>query len=215
MMSSSPMFTTFPSHSWVRTPAAAVLAAAIVAADLVSAACAVVPRSEGQTATASLDRAAPEVSSRSGTTTTPIRGRPVDTLLPGPRLYDAPRTRGDQGYDLRIDVPRELEVDVPAVARVSVGARDTWSLSLEYPIELLVTPAHGLRVDPLHWTAEDAVARSDRSCEFALPIEAGRAGDLWLRGELRFALCQENACVPVQKTIHVEFTVIDEATVRR
>ena len=51
----------------------------------------------------------------------------------------------------------------------------------------------------------DAVSFDEKSAEFAVSFTASDAGDKTFTGEFKFAVCEEEACVP--KTEKLEFVV--------
>jgi len=134
----------------------------------------------------------------------PIAGKPVEG---GGKVATVP----GEGQDSR---PYEVEIDAGTAAvgeqgkvTIKVVPDETWHVNLEYPTALTVEAPDGVEIAKPEQGKADALALTEQTCEFAVTYTPREAGDKAFRGELRFAICQDTACVPKSEAIAFEVAV--------
>lgn len=132
----------------------------------------------------------------------PIAGKPVEGEAKVAVASGSPAT--DKEYTLQID-PEEAKVGQESKVSIRVIPQGEWHMNLEYPTKLEVTAPAGTTVAKPQLAKADAIKLDEQSCEFAVTFTPQEAGDKTFTGEFKFAVCQEEACVP--KTEKLEFNV--------
>jgi hypothetical protein len=131
-----------------------------------------------------------------------IEGKPVE----GEGKTATAPTGGatDKEYTLQID-PEEAKVGQESKVSIRVIPQGEWHMNLQFPTKLEITPPTGVTVAKPKLAKDDAVKLDEGSCEFAVALTPSEAGDKTFTGELKFAVCIDEACVP--KTEKLEFQV--------
>lgn len=138
------------------------------------------------------------------TTPAPIEGKPVEG---GGKVASVPGGgETEPGYKLEIDTG-EGKVGEEGKVTIKVVPAASWHVNLEYPTKLQVEAPSGVEVAKAEQGKGDAVALTEDNCEFAVTYTASEAGAKAFSGELRFAVCQEDACVPKSETLAFEVAV--------
>ncbi|KIG17404.1 hypothetical protein DB30_03323 [Enhygromyxa salina] len=134
-----------------------------------------------------------------------VEGQPVDgDQKVGTAAGDA---AGDnKQYALQID-PAEGKVGEEGQVSIRVIPSETWHMNLEYPTKLQVTAPAGVVVAKPKLGKDDAVKFDEENCEFAVKFTPSEAGDKTFTGELKFAVCQDTACVPKTETLEFQVAV--------
>jgi hypothetical protein len=133
----------------------------------------------------------------------PIAGTPVEG---DQKVARAPAAGGgEEGqYTLQIE-PSDAVAGEPGQIRIRVVPRGEWHMNLGYPTKLAITAPAGVEVAKPDLAKDDAIKLDEDSCEFEVGFVAAEAGDKTFTGEFKFAICQDEACVP--KTEKLEFHV--------
>lgn len=134
-----------------------------------------------------------------------VEGQPVD----GEQKVGA--AAGDGGganeqYALQID-PSEGKVGEEGQVTIRVVPTAEWHMNLEYPTKLQVTAPAGVEVAKAKLGKDDAVKLDERNCEFSVKYTPSEAGDKTFTGEIKFAVCQDTACVPKTETLEFQVAV--------
>jgi len=132
----------------------------------------------------------------------PIAGKPVEGEAKVAVAAGGGET--EKEYSLQID-PEEAKVGQESKVSIRVIPQGEWHMNLEYPTKLEITPPAGTTVAKPKLAKADAIKLDEQSCEFAISFTPSEAGDKTFTGEFKFAVCQEEACVP--KTEKLEFQV--------
>ena len=82
-----------------------------------------------------------------------------------------------------------------------------WHMNLEYPTKLSVTPPAGIEVAKPKLSKDDAVKLDEQHCEFSVKYTPSETGDKTFTGEIKFAVCQDTACVPKTETLEFQVAV--------
>lgn len=139
---------------------------------------------------------------KSADATKPIVGKPVDGAQ---KVAMAPGgAKDEQQYALQIE-PGEAKVGEPGKVSIRVVPKGEWHMNLEYPTKLEITAPAGSTVAKPKLGKDDAVAFTEEGAEFAVAFTPNKAGDQTFTGEFKFAVCQDEACVP--RTEQLEFHV--------
>ena len=131
-----------------------------------------------------------------------IEGKPVDGE--GKVAVANGGAATSKEYALQID-PEEAKVGQESKVSIRVIPQGEWHMNLEYPAKLEITPPTGATVAKPKLEKGDAIKLDEQSLEFAVAFTPSEAGDKTFTGEFKFAVCQEEACVP--KTEKLEFQV--------
>ena len=143
--------------------------------------------------------------SPTGDAVAPAEGQPVD----GEQKVGT--AAGEEGaantqYALQID-PGEGKVGEEGQVSIRVVPSADWHMNLEYPTKLMVTPPAGVEVAKAKLSKDDAVKLDEQNCEFAVKFTPSEAGDKTFTGEIKFAVCQDTACVPKTETLEFQVAV--------
>lgn len=133
-----------------------------------------------------------------------IEGKPVDGESANPAVKDG-EAAGDKRYTLTIVPPDAAKPGEQGVVKVKVLPQGPWHMNHDYPTKLTVSPPDGVEVAKSEQKKGDAVAFTDENCEFDVAFTSNDAGDKSFSGKFKFAICQDEACSPVQEDI--QFTV--------
>lgn len=133
-----------------------------------------------------------------------IAGKPVEgegkvATAPGP---------GDaqKDYTLQID-PGEAKVGEESKVSIRVIPQGKWHMNLGYPTKLVIDPPQGVAVTKPKQEKDDAIKLDEESCEFAIAFTPAEAGAKTFTGEFKFAICQDEACVPQTEKLQFEVAV--------
>ncbi|MFV8755778.1 hypothetical protein ACNOYE_34945 [Nannocystaceae bacterium ST9] len=129
-------------------------------------------------------------------------GKPVE----GDQKVAVAEGSGDEEkqYDLQIDPPAAT-VGAEGKVSIKIVPRGVWHMNLDYPTSLSVEPPAGVTVGKPKQKKEDAIKIEEQVAEFAVAFTASEAGDKTFTGEFKFAVCEEDTCVP--KTEKLQFVV--------
>ncbi len=134
----------------------------------------------------------------------PIAGKPVEGEG---KVATAPGGEpGDKEYTLQIE-PGEAKVGEQSKVSIRVVPQGKWHMNLEYPTKLEINPPDGTTVAKPKLAKADAVKLDEQGCEFAVAFTPQEAGDKKFTGEFKFAVCEDETCVPKTETLEFEVAV--------
>jgi hypothetical protein len=130
---------------------------------------------------------------------TPVEGEGKVARAPGSAATE-------KEYTLQID-PSDVSVGEEGKISIRVIPQGEWHMNLEYPTKLQIDPPDGITVAKAKLDKADAVKLDEQSCEFAISYTAAEAGAKTFTGEFKFAICQDEACVPKTEKLQFEVAV--------
>lgn len=134
-----------------------------------------------------------------------IEGKPVDGGGGNPAVKDG--GEGEDRYTLQVEPPSAAKAGEPGVVKVKVLPKAPWHMNLDYPTKLTVEAPTGVELAKAEQKKADAKALTDETCEFDVAFTAADAGDKSFTGKFKFAICQDEACSPVQEDIEFQVAV--------
>lgn len=111
----------------------------------------------------------------------------------------------DDRYQLQYDYPADAAAGKESEVVVRVVPKAPWHMNLDFPTSLKLTPPGTVTLAKGELKKADARKLDGESCEFAVKVTPSAAGEHAVTGQLKFAVCQDEACSPV--TEDVEFRV--------
>lgn len=132
-----------------------------------------------------------------------IAGKPVEGEG---KVARAPGGDVVKEYTLQID-PAEAKVGEESKVSIRVIPQGEWHMNLEYPTKLQIEPPSGTTIAKPKLEKADAVKLDEQGCEFAVAFTPAEAGTKTFTGEFKFAVCQDEACVPKTETLQFEVAV--------
>lgn len=115
------------------------------------------------------------------------------------------RDPADDRYSLAIEPPAAVAAGAAGAVKVSIVPKAPWHMNLDYPTSLAVTAPGDVSVAKAEQRKDDAARLDDNGAVFNVEFTAAKAGEASFTGQLKFAVCQEDACAPV--TEEIEFKV--------
>lgn len=106
-------------------------------------------------------------------------------------------------YDLEVKAPARAVAGQPVEARVTVQAHAPWHINLDYAARLEIDA--NARVEAGHAATIETARFDADGLALVYHFEPSGRGPLAVAGELRFAVCGEEACAP--EHVPVDFTV--------
>lgn len=134
-----------------------------------------------------------------------IEGKPVDGDGGNPAVKEG--GEGEDRYTLAVEPPGEAKPGEQGVVKVKVLPKAPWHMNLDYPTKLTVEAPEGVELAKAEQKKGDAKALTDETCEFDVAFTASDAGDKSFKGKFKFAICQDEACSPVQEDIEFQVAV--------
>jgi hypothetical protein len=134
-----------------------------------------------------------------------IAGKPVEGEGK-PAIAAGDGGSGAKEYALEI-TPAPAKVGEPSKVSIKVVPQGPWHMNLEYPTKLEVVAPAGTSVAKPSLAKADAITLDEQSCEFAFTFTPEDAGTKQFTGEFKFAICQDEACVPKTETLAFDVTV--------
>jgi hypothetical protein len=135
----------------------------------------------------------------------PIAGAPVDGPTGNPAVVAG--GADPARYTLSIEPPSDVAVGQPGVVKIKVLPKDPWHMNLEYPTKLAVAAPEGVTLAKPELGKADAIALTEETCEFDVAFTATSQGEQAFSGKFKFAICQDEACSPVQEDIRFQVAV--------
>jgi hypothetical protein len=97
------------------------------------------------------------------------------------------------------------KVSAKGSATISVEPTDGFKMNLEYPTKVTLKAPDGVTLEKSKLSAKDASKLDKTGAVFNVAFTASEPGKKTVTGELRFAVCTDNECLP--KTEAVSFVV--------
>jgi hypothetical protein len=135
-----------------------------------------------------------------------IEGTPVDGAGGNPAVKQG-EGAGEDRYTLQVEPPTEAKAGEAGVVTVKVLPKAPWHMNLDYPTKLTVEAPSGVELAKSEQKKADAKALTAETCEFDVAFTAADAGDKSFTGKFKFAICQDEACSPVQEDIEFQVAV--------
>lgn len=107
----------------------------------------------------------------------------------------------DDRYALQIEPPADAAAGKESEVIVRVVPKAPWHINLDFPTSLKLDPPAGLTLAASELKKGDARKLDDNNCEFAVKVTPSAAGEHALTGQLKFAVCQDEACSPVTEQV--------------
>lgn len=111
---------------------------------------------------------------------------------------------GDERFDLMIEGPADAKAGAEGQALVRVVPKGPWHMNLDYPTKLVLSPGDGVKVASGELKKQDAKTLTEEECAYEFGVTPDAAGDHTVAAEFRFAVCKDEACVPVTKNIEIK-----------
>lgn len=107
----------------------------------------------------------------------------------------------DARYTVNIEPPSDVGVGAGAKIKITVVPKGPWHMNLDYPTTLDLKPPSGVKLAKMPLKKADADKLDENSAEFGVSFTADATGDKEFSGQFRFAVCQDDACAPVQHDV--------------
>lgn len=93
----------------------------------------------------------------------------------------------------------------PATAKVKIIAAPTHHMNKEYPTSLTLTPPAGIAVAKAKLAGADAKIE-EKAAEFVVTFTPSETGNKEIAGDLKFAVCTAESCIPQKIKIGIQTT---------
>lgn len=93
----------------------------------------------------------------------------------------------------------------PATAKVKIAAAPSYHMNKEFPTVLTLTPPAGVTVVKAKLAGADAKIE-EKTIEFEVAYTLAEAGKKELPGELKFAVCSAESCLPQKVKIAMQLS---------
>lgn len=112
----------------------------------------------------------------------------------------------DGKYNLSVNAPKSAKASTRTTATVKVEPAGGYKMNLDYPTKLSVTAPEGVKLEKAKLTKADGRVDT-KSVEFDVAFTAETKGKKAFTGELKFAVCTENDCIPQVQAVSFEVEV--------
>ena len=138
------------------------------------------------------------------------RADPPPTKAPPEKR--APETpAGPLVEDPRFELRATAEAQYPAgqLGRfgITLTGRDGWHVNQDYPTAITLSAPSAVTFPKDRLEKSDAAEFTEPRARFDVPFTPGAAGEHRCTAEVDFAICTEETCVPVQRTLAVVLPV--------
>lgn len=110
----------------------------------------------------------------------------------------------DDRYALQIEPPADAAAGKESEVVVRVVPKAPWHINLDFPTSLKLTPPAGVTLANADLKKADARKLDDEHCEFTVKVTPSAAGEHAVTGQLKFAVCQDEACSPVTEDVELK-----------
>lgn len=93
------------------------------------------------------------------------------------------------------------KVSAKGSAKISVEPTDGFKMNLEYPTKVTLKAPDGVSLEKAKLTAKDAAKLDKTGAVFDIAFTASEPGKKTVTGEVRFAVCTDDECVPKREAI--------------
>ena len=122
------------------------------------------------------------------------------------KVIDGPDP-ADERFTVKIDPPADASVGAEGKVKVTVLPKDPWHMNLDYPTSLAVNSPTDVKLAKERLAKEDVLRLEDSGLEYEVAFTPSAAGDKSFTGELKFAVCQDDACAPVTQAVDFRVAV--------
>lgn len=144
-------------------------------------------------------------------TQAPADVKPESAPAPAAAEAKIKKVEGDdpsqERFALTITPPEDAAVGAEGTVKITIVPKDPWHMNLDYPTSLAVTPPGDVTLAKAELKKDDATRLDEQSAEFGVAFTAAAAGDKTFTGQLKFAVCQDDACAPVTEEIQFRVAV--------
>lgn len=123
------------------------------------------------------------------------------------KVVEGAAPSADDRYALQIEPPADAAAGKEAEVVVRVVPKAPWHINLDFPTSLKLVPSAGLTLASGELKKADARKLDDNNCEFAVKVTPSAAGEHVVSGQLKFAVCQDEACSPVTEDVELKVAV--------
>lgn len=109
----------------------------------------------------------------------------------------------DPRFELRAEATGPLYAGSAGTLRVQLEPRGEYEVEARYPYRLVFHPPDGLAVDREELARRDAAEITAERAAFEVGVTPARAGMFECTVDVEFAVCSENGCVPLERTLTV------------
>jgi len=110
-------------------------------------------------------------------------------------------------FAIDIQRPETLETGRDALVSVSLKAIAPWHVNLDYPTSLELAAPPQVRLAREVFEKRHAAHLDEDGFKYEVGLSASAAGEKDFRGVLVFAVCEEEACIPVKQDIRFVIAV--------
>lgn len=132
-----------------------------------------------------------------------VAGCPSASAPPAAAAAAVSHTGDKPSFDVAVDAPARAIKGSDGVARITVSPRAPWHVNLDY-VPKIELAAPGVVFEPVARGSKPERFDAD-GLAFAVPFRAQDKGMSSVAGEIKFAMCAEDACTP--QTVPVQFTI--------
>lgn len=140
----------------------------------------------------------------------PTEQTPAPEKQPPRTVPDDPEA-GPVVQDPRFELRATAEESYPSgeLGRfgVTLTAAEGWHVNQDYPTNVTLSAPEGLSLPKSVFEKADAAEFADERARFDVPFTPGGAGEHRLTALVDFAVCTDETCIPVQRTLAVVLPV--------
>lgn len=112
----------------------------------------------------------------------------------------------DPRFELRVRADGPFTAGEPGILRVQLQPRGAYEVEARYPYRVVFHPSDGLAVARDELTRSDATEITAEQATFEVEVTPARAGTFNCSVDIEFAVCSDNGCIPLERTLTVELT---------
>ena len=113
----------------------------------------------------------------------------------------------DDRYAVEVVSPPDAKAGVAGTAVVKIVPKEPWHINLDFPTSLKLTAPETLAVANADLKKGDLAKLEDTGCEYNVDFTPSAAGDHTVSGTFKFAVCKDEACVPVSEKVEFKVAV--------
>jgi len=121
------------------------------------------------------------------------------------KVVDADGT--DDRYAVEVVSPSDAKAGQAGTAVVKIVPKEPWHINLDFPTSLKLTAPETLAVANANLKKADLAKLEDTGCEYNVDFTPSAAGDHTVSGTFKFAVCKDEACVPVSEKVEFKVAV--------
>ena len=129
----------------------------------------------------------------------PENSAPIDEPT-GP-VADDPR------FELKVSANAPYHVDTLGSFAVTVRTKNGWHVNQDYPVRVTVSGSPDIRLTKSDLERGDAAEFDEEHAHFEVPVTPTRSGEHRCTATVDFAVCTDEACIPVQRTVTTSLAV--------